>query len=254
MAKINGTNVLLYADGTVIALQRGLNINAEQDLPDATTKQSAGWAEHINGQRNSTVTLDALYSTTGLSAKDLITYITGRESLLMAIVGGISYPVIGEVNVSSISLTGNKEEPAALSGNMKVNGKLYQLSGTSSSLVTDPDAGGVDYDTFTISGIAVTSAINLAGAAKAYSNAFSVTSGDIIKLAVFLTLNSGQAPNMVLTEIDVAYLSNEESLVAGLNIVTLTVTGTNSNAVLKISNTAAADFALSSIYLFKDPN
>ena len=254
MAKINGTNVLLYADGTVIALQRGLNISAEQDLPDATTKQSAGWAEHINGQRNSTVSFDALYSTTGLSAKDLITYITGRESLLMAIVGGISYPVIGKVDVSSISLTGNKEEPAALAGNLKVNGKLYQLKGTSASLVTDPDAGGATYDTYTVSGIAVTSAINLADTAAADSNTFSITSGDIIKLAVFLTLNSGQAPTVVITDPEASDLSNDEALVAGLNIITLTATGTYAGAVLRIKNTSAANFALSNIYLFKDPN
>ena len=253
MAKINGTNVLLYADGTVIALQRGLNINTEQDLPDATTKQSAGWAEHINGQRNSTVNFDALYSTTGLSAKDLITYITGRKSLLMAIVGGISYPVIGEVDVSSISLTGNKEEPAALSGNLKVNGKLYQLSGTSASLITDPDAGGVDYDTFAISGIAVTSAINLAGSAYAHSNTFSVTNGDIIKVAVFFTLNSGQAPSVEICQNGGSAISNVETLEEGLSIITLTVTSTQT-AHLTFRNTAAADWSLSSVYCFKDPN
>ena len=42
MAKINGTSVLLYADGTIIALQRGLNISADVDLPDASNKESAG--------------------------------------------------------------------------------------------------------------------------------------------------------------------------------------------------------------------
>jgi hypothetical protein len=72
MAKINGTSVLLYADGTVIALQKGLNISADVDLPDASNKESAGWAEHIQGMRNATLSFDALYSTTGKSAALLL--------------------------------------------------------------------------------------------------------------------------------------------------------------------------------------
>ena len=253
MAKINGTSVLLYADGTVIALQRGLTINAEQDLPDATTKMSLGWAEHINGLRNATISFDALYSTTGLSAEDLLTYITGRTSLLVVVVGGISFPIIGDVDLSSISFTGNKEEPAALSGNLKVNGKLYQLKGASESLITDPDGSGETYDTFDTAYIAISSAIIASGSASANSNEFSVTSGDIIKLAVFVTSTSGELPIVEIRESGATAISNIENLVAGLNIVTLTVTATKT-AYLTIRNTGAANWAMSNIYLFKDPN
>jgi len=253
MAKINGTSVLLYADGEAIALQRGLNINVDHDLPDASNKESAGWAEHLSdaGFLNATVGFSALFSTTGKSAADLLTYITGRSSLLMVIVGGISFPLIGEVDVSSISLTGDMEQPSALTGNMKVNGNLYQLKGTSASLITDPDAGGTDYDTFTISGIAVTSAINAAGTAYANSNTISVTIADVIKVAVFLTLNSGEAPSMGIWDNTSAFISNQAALTAGLNIITLTCTGTDASASLRITNTGAANFTLSSIYTFK---
>ncbi len=253
MAKINGTSVLLYADGTLVALQRDLSISVEQDLPDATSKESAGWAEHINGLRNATVTFDALYSTTGLSAASLLTYITGRTSLLMVILG-LSYPLIAEVDVNNLSLVGNREEPGSLSGTLKIKGKLYLLMGGSAQLVTDPDAGGTTYDTYTVSGLAVTSAINLADSAAADTNTFSVTSGDIVKLAVFLTLNSGQAPTVKLTDPEASDYSNDETLAEGLNIVTLTATGTYAAVVLRILNTAAANWSMSNIYLFKDPN
>ena len=253
MAKINGTSVLLYADGTLVALQRDLSISVEQDLPDATSKESAGWAEHINGLRNATVTFDALYSTTGLSAASLLTYITGRTSLLMVILG-LSYPLIAEVDVNNLSLVGNREEPGSLSGTLKIKGKLYLLMGGSAQLVTDPDAGGTTYDTYTVSGLAVTSAINLADSAAADTNTFSVTSGDIVKLAVFLTLNSGQAPTVKLIDPEASDYSNDETLAEGLNIVTLTATGTYAAVVLRILNTAAANWSMSNIYLFKDPN
>jgi len=253
MAKINGTSVLLYADGTVIALQKGLNISADVDLPDASNKESAGWAEHIQGMRNATLSFDALYSTTGKSAAALLAYITGRSNILIAIVGGFSYPILGEVKMNSLSLTGNKEEPAALSGSLKVNGKLYQLKGSSAQLVTDPDATGTDYDTFTISGIAVTSAINLDGTAYAHSNTFSITSGDIVKVAVYVTNNSGAAPTVELCQSGGLAISNVEQLVNGLNIVTLTARDTQT-AHLTFRNAVAANFALSNIYCFKDPN
>jgi hypothetical protein len=40
MGKINSTLVVLYADGVAIALQRGLSISADADLPDTTNKES----------------------------------------------------------------------------------------------------------------------------------------------------------------------------------------------------------------------
>lgn len=253
MAKINGTSILLYADGVVIALQRDLTISAEQDLPDASTKMSAGWAEHINGQRNATINFDALYSTTGLSAAELIDYITSRKSILLAIVGGITFPIVGEVALNSFSLVGNKEEPGSLSGSLKINGKLYQLKGTSAQLLTDPDGSGETYDTFTVSGTAVTSAAITGGSASANSNTFSVTSGDILKCAVFVTSNSGQLPQMDIRESGAGTVSAPVSLIAGLNIVTFVITSTKT-AYLTIYNNSDADFALSNIYLFKDPN
>jgi len=250
MAKINGTSVLLYADGTVIALQKGLNISADVDLPDASNKESAGWAEHIQGMRNATLSFDALYSTTGKSAAALLAYITGRSNILIAIVGGFSYPILGEVKMNSLSLTGNKEEPAALAGSLKINGNLYLLKGNSASLVTNPEGTGTDYDTFQRVGRTILSAVNSAGNAYASSNTFSVTLGDVVKVAIFLTVTSGQVPTVEVCESGGTAISNVATLVAGLNIVSLTITKTATGHIT-FRNTAAANWASSSVYAFK---
>jgi len=65
MAKINGTlnAVLSGADKVLHVTNATLNVNA--NLPDATTKDSAGWAEHINGLRDWSISIDGKYDTTG---------------------------------------------------------------------------------------------------------------------------------------------------------------------------------------------
>jgi predicted secreted protein len=252
MAKINASLVLLYADGVVIAAQRGFTLNLEQDLPDTTNKESSGWAEHINGLRNSSIDLTALFSTTGLSAGELLDYIINRSSLLLAIVGGITYPLVAEVDVANTKIDAPMEDALSLSGSLKVNGDLYQLKGTAAALVTDPDAGTTDYDTLTPSGIAITSAINAAGAAFCKSNSFAITSGDVVKVPVFFTWVSGEYPTVELCEVGggAAAISNVATLVAGLNIITLTATDTHT-ACLCFRNTAAASWSISPIYAFK---
>ena len=81
MGQINGTTILVYSNGVAIAAQRGGSISISQDLPSASNKGSGGWAEHINGAKSATVDFDALYSTTGLSADDLISVIINRTAI-----------------------------------------------------------------------------------------------------------------------------------------------------------------------------
>jgi len=249
MAVINGTNLLLYADGTLIAAQKSCTITVEQDLFDATNKESAGWARHGNGLLSAKIDFDALLSTTGKSYTELMNYIINRKSLLLAITG-LGYTMVGEVDINSLSVSASQEAAMGLSGGFKVKGQLFVLSGTSANLMTDPDAIGKDYDTFTISGIAVTSAINLADAAESRSNEFSVTSGDVVKVITFLTKTSGELPSVALIENGVGEKSNIVQLAEGINIVTLTATATATVSLL-INNTTAANFSLSDIYVFK---
>lgn len=250
MAKINGTNLLIYADGTLIASQRTCTVSWEQDLPEASTKDSTGWEEHINGVRRCTCDFDALISTTGLSSVELIDYILSRANLILLIDGG-GFPIVGEATVKNISLTGAKEEAAGLTGSFKFTGPAWMLTGTFVNLMTDPDGGGTSgYDTLTISGIKITSAVNAAGSAATASNVFSVSDTATYKAIFFLTKTSGELPTVGIADPGVAYKSNIVQTVEGVNICTLVATATGSYS-LNIANSGASNWSTSNIYVFK---
>lgn len=251
MAKINGTSILVYADGgTLIAGQKGVTINTAQILFPITTKEDAGWETHSNGLRTADIGIDGLCSTTGLSATELHAYIISRKSVLLVILG-LDYPFVCEANIANSTINGPMEEATGLTGSFKVTGPLYYLSGTVANMITDPDAGGTDYETLTVSGIAITSAINVAGGAYCNSNTISVSNGAVYKLFIFVTMTSGQVPSVALYDNTSADISNVIQLVAGANFVTIISTATDASASLKFRNSGASNFATSSIYLFK---
>jgi len=248
MAKFNGTTLLMYNAGTLIAAQKNCTVNWEQDLPDATCKDSLGWAEHINGLRTATCDFDGLYSTTGLNSVELMGYITSRTSILVVITGS-SVTIVGEANMTSFSISAPQEDAAGLSGSFTYKGGGYMLAGANAALFTDFD--NVDYDTFTEANTIIASAINAADGASALSDTISVAVGDRVKVMTFLTLTSGQAPSVVLWDNTSAEISNKEAMVAGANFITLTSTALDASASLKIVNTGAANFSTTAIYCFK---
>ena len=104
------------------------------------------------------------------------------------------------------------------------------------------------YDTFTLSGTTITSAINLAGSAFAWGEQFSVREGENITVIVYLTLSSGQAPYVSLDDLGgLGTVSNAEQLSAGINEITLISTATVGAARVKIYNNAASNFATNEI-------
>ena len=144
--------MLVYADGTKIAEQKGVTCTYNVNLPDATSKDSNGWAEHINGLRTFDVQLDGLYSTTGLNAKDLGAYITSRTHLLL-VIDGLGKPFVLEADAASLSVIGTQEETASISGSLKAQGAAYFLDGVYTQPITGWTA--TDYDTLIKSGIQI---------------------------------------------------------------------------------------------------
>jgi len=248
MAVINGTNLLLYADGTLIAAQKSCTITVEQDLFEATNKESAGWARHGNGLLSAKIDFDALVSTTGKSYTELMAYVIARSSILLAITG-LGYTMVGEVDLSSISISASQESAMGLSGSLKVKGELFVLRGTKADLITDWT--NVDYDTFTDASGSITSAISSGSNKTAMSNVFNIVDTGIYKVALFLTLNSGQLPSIALLDPFMGNRSNTEALVEGLNIVTLTATADVAEGVLRILNSDASNFFTSKVYVWK---
>jgi predicted secreted protein len=250
MAHINGTLVLLNADGTDIASQKNCTLTVSQNLIDFTNKGSAGWTEHGNGMRNYSVSCDALASTTGLSAKELKDYIINRRSLLL-VMSGLDNPILMKVSVSSASLSGPQEDATTISASFTGNGAVHQITAGNPNLLTDPASGGTDYDTFTHSGTAITSAINAAGSAYVNSNDMTIVTATQYRLFFFLTKTSGELPTMKLIDVGVSDVSNEITAVEGVNVHVFTTTASIADAVLTVRNTAAANWSTSPIYLSK---
>lgn len=257
MAAISGTAVVLYANGQPIAMQRGLSVSFNNSMIDASSKESEGWWEGIAGQKDAKIDFNGLFGTglmsdnpAILNAKDLIDYIIARGSLLVSILD-LGVPIVGEVLQDSLTFDAPMEGAMSLSGSFKCDGPLYALAGSMGNLITDPDAGGTSYDTLTVSGLAITSAITAAGNDYLLTNAFGVTDAYVYKFAVYLTVNSGQVPTIGIWDNSGAFISNQVALVAGLNMVTLTATATDTTSSLRIINTSAANWEMTNLYLFQ---
>jgi len=251
MAKINGTDLLVYADGTLIAYQKTCTVSWEQDLPDATTKDSSGWEEHLNGTRRATCDFDGLYSTTGLSAEDLITYITGRTSCVL-VINGTGVPIVGEARPKNLSVNAAMEEPGSISGSFTYDGPAWMLTGDYVALATGWSSASLE--TFTSSGIKITSAIETSGSGVISSTPAEMdwSTGDVLKAVFFLTLNSGTLPTIKLYDTNGGgILSNAVTLVEGVNICTMTATGDGTDGNIRIQCEANVNFSTSDIYIFK---
>lgn len=249
MAKINGSDLLVYADGTLIAYQKTCTVNWEQELPDTSNKESGGWAEHMNGTRSATCDFDALYSTTGLSADDLIAYITSRTSCILTIDGG-GYPIVGEARAKNLSLNATNEEAVTVAGSFNFDGPAWILEGAYYNHITDPEGTSSSYDTSIVTGIAITSAVNASAGAIMKSNTFSVYSGNTRIVIFYLTLTSGQLPYINLYEDGGSAIADSVQTTEGVNFIKLTPDSTIT-ANLTFYNDAATEFSTTDIYCFK---
>jgi hypothetical protein len=240
MAKINGTLLLVYVDGEVIAAQSGVAVNINQELFDASTKDSGGWAEHGNGRRSSDVEIDGLVSTTGKSAKELVAYLNDRKNLVLLIEGGPVHTYLAYGDIASVSLTGPSEEALTVTGSITIDGAPNIMGENLITTLGESDS----YDTFTTEGTSVISAINTADDATADSNTISVANGKSYMVFTYLTMTSGESPVIGLYS-GTGYISNTADLDEGVNIISLLADTTDTTTTVRISNTVGSNFSLS---------
>jgi len=129
MSKINGTELLLYVDNVAVGATRSCTFSINRDLPDATTKDSGSWAEHIRALRDWSVSFDGLYDPSlTFGYKELYELITDNtKDVTMKLqfnpgVGGGAIVVSGKVSLDSLELTADMEDVIAWSGNAVGNG------------------------------------------------------------------------------------------------------------------------------------
>ena len=138
----NGTSLVVLIGTEVIGFATSYSLSLAIDAPDASTKQSLGWADEIGGQRSWSLTTDGLAT---VVPGTVATYVTTAELNALAIartavtvkfttvdnstVGGIT-PVSGDVIYSgsafieSVDMTADMENPVTYSVSFKGTGVL----------------------------------------------------------------------------------------------------------------------------------
>ncbi len=106
------------------------------------------------------------------------------------------------------------------------------------------------YDTFTISGTTIASAIDSAGAVAQSGNQQAVYLGQVITVMFYLTTTGATTPSFSVVSASAGVISNVATSAAGLNELTLTTTAPADDAVIRITNAGAANFSTSEILVY----
>lgn len=139
MAKINGTDLRIYVGSELIGNATECSLSLEVDLPDASDKDSEGWAENIGGQKSWSMSSSAFINYapdgTNLSIDDLM------DSLLARTDVSIEFKVLtgdpqasgssiysGSAKIASMSLTSPNEDTSSYDVDFTGNGALTKTA------------------------------------------------------------------------------------------------------------------------------
>ncbi len=134
MALINGTNLTIKIGtppGAALLKATTASIELSVDLPDATTKDSAGWSEFFAGVRSWTLSSDGLIdyaSDAKVETDELVTMLINRTAVIVEFSTATSgdMKLTGSAFITSISQTADMESPAGFSVSFQGTGALTQ--------------------------------------------------------------------------------------------------------------------------------
>jgi len=131
MALINGTNLVIKVGGVPILKATTASLEMSVDMPDATTKDSAGWAEFFAGVRSWTLSSDGLidYATSAsVETDELVAMLIARSTVAVTFGTSTTGDMLlsGNAYVSSISQTADMESPSGFSVSFQGTGALTQ--------------------------------------------------------------------------------------------------------------------------------
>ena len=137
---LNGTDIKIYDSSTniLVAYAQSGTLNVNHSTRDISNKESAGWAEAMEGARNWDISVDGAYAWTDTSgsaltngADDMLnTYIITRTSVVIrfgnvtATTGNIYYE--GTAWLTSFSVSAPTEDTATYSLSFTGTGALTQ--------------------------------------------------------------------------------------------------------------------------------
>lgn len=125
--KINGTKLLVYVGSTAITHATKHTLELNMDTRDATTKDSAGWTETLEGKRNWTISGEAMFAFDATYGHDELTaLIINRTSVTLKFsteVSGDTY-FTGTGWLKSCSADASNEETTTYSFSFEGTGAL----------------------------------------------------------------------------------------------------------------------------------
>jgi predicted secreted protein len=83
--EINGTNLLVYVEGTAVAASKTCKLTIKHDTRDCTSKDSDGWEKKGEGKRSWSMSCDGLvvFDATTQGTDDLMGFITSRHEVTL---------------------------------------------------------------------------------------------------------------------------------------------------------------------------
>jgi len=127
MAVFNGTNLLLKIEGATVGHTTSCSLSLSTDLPDATTKDSAGFSEIIVGTKSGEISFDGLVDYTDTAnAKEFADYLLAGTQLTCVFGTATSGEKIftAEGYLSSVEISAEMESPVSYSGSITLTGAI----------------------------------------------------------------------------------------------------------------------------------
>jgi len=137
----NGTSLVVLIGSEVVAHSTSCSLSLNIDTPDASDKESGGWAYEIAGQRSWSLTTDGLSTivpgttATYVSTGELMTLAAARTAVTVkftTVTAGGSTVVTGDLVwsgsafIESVDMTADMEAPVTYSVSFKGTGELTQ--------------------------------------------------------------------------------------------------------------------------------
>lgn len=130
----NGSLLIVKVGGVAVAHSTSCSLSVSTDLPDATTKDSQGWAQQIQGLRSFSLSTDGLAviesAAAGVNVEDLFSSIASRTDVTVTFSTFVSGDKIwtGTAAVESLDFTGDMESPATYSASFTGTGPLVMTT------------------------------------------------------------------------------------------------------------------------------
>ncbi|MFH1194083.1 MAG: phage tail tube protein [bacterium] len=140
MAAISGTTYAVFQGATTTTVEanrlfscKNSSLKVDVDLPDVTTKDSAGWLAHLVGNKNWSIDFDGVYDTsasaTTITPDELMAAFIAQTgsticSFIPKIVGVATAGWTGLATIKGLVVTGDLATGITFSGSFVGNGAL----------------------------------------------------------------------------------------------------------------------------------